>query len=66
MAAISLTVALKESGELEEALQLGIESLPLARRAFGDEDEYTLSAMSILASVHGTMKDFMRRRYMYR
>ena len=31
--------------------------MPIARRVFGDEDEYMLHAMGLLAVVHGVMKD---------
>ena len=47
-----LTQALERMGEYAEALSLGVATLATARRALGDEDEVTLGAMAILASVH--------------
>jgi tetratricopeptide (TPR) repeat protein len=53
MAALDLVQALYLAGELDEALQLGRDTLAVARRAFGDEHEGTLDAMSRLAVVCG-------------
>jgi hypothetical protein len=57
LAASELTEALRLSGELQEALQLGIETLVIVRRVHGDEHEVTMSAMSTLSSVHCDMGD---------
>lgn len=74
MAALDLTQTLRESDELEEALQLGVEKLSTVRRAFGDEDKRTLDAMMnvhVLAWTHSAMDappsrcTYICRRYMY-
>ena len=56
-AAMDLTWALRESCQLDEALQLGQETLSTARRTSGDEHVTTLTAMGILASVYGAVGD---------
>ena len=58
MAASDLVETLRECGEQQEALQLGIETLPIVRRMYGDEHEDTLRAISRLASVHAGMEDY--------
>ena len=55
--AVDLVEALWRTSALTEALQLGIETLSIARRVFGDEDDYTLRAMGRLAVVHSDMED---------
>ena len=45
-AATDLVEPLRESGELGEARQLGIETLATARRVFGDVHEKTLDVMT--------------------
>ena len=56
-AAMDLTWALRESCELDEALALGSQTLATSRRTCGDEHVTTLTAMGILASVHGAVGD---------
>ena len=48
-AALDLTEALRASGELDEALPLGIAALSTTRRVHGDEHQWTLDAMGRLA-----------------
>lgn len=56
-AAMDLTWALRESCQLDEALELGQETLATARRTSGDEHVTTLTAMGIMASVYGAVGD---------
>lgn len=56
--AVDLTLKLWQSGELEEALQLGTDALRIARHVFGDEHELTLLAMARLAGVQNAAEDF--------
>ena len=50
-----LMQALREMDQHAEALSLGVATLATARRALVDEDEVTLTAMGMLASVHLAM-----------
>ena len=54
-AAMTLTWSLTLAGEGEHALKLGHETLELARRHYGEEDNDALSAAGWVAAVYGAM-----------